>query len=62
MSKFAFPIICFLFFLTTNKCDHLKSVVVIHRHGDRTPTSPYENDPYRNNSFWPDGWGQLTSV
>ncbi|KAL1115881.1 hypothetical protein AAG570_006170 [Ranatra chinensis] len=31
------------------------------RHGDRTPIDPYPNDPYRNNSLWPVGWGQLTN-
>lgn len=34
----------------------------IHRHGDRTPIETYPRDPYRNISYWPDGWGQLTIV
>lgn len=29
------------------------------RHGDRTPTSTYANDPYKNYD-WPGGWGALT--
>ncbi|CAH0548757.1 unnamed protein product [Brassicogethes aeneus] len=39
--------------------DELKGVVVIYRHGDRTPVDPYPNDPYRNSSYWPVGFGQL---
>lgn len=34
---------------------------VIFRHGDRTPISPYPNDPYKNSSVWSAGWGQLTN-
>ncbi|KAI2800106.1 hypothetical protein BLOT_014013 [Blomia tropicalis] len=46
---------------TTNQNnDELKLVILIHRHGDRTPISTYPRDPYRNDSFWPDGWGELT--
>nr|CAD7262563.1 unnamed protein product [Timema shepardi] len=32
----------------------------LYRHGDRTPLDPYPNDPFRNTSLWPVGWGQLT--
>nr|CAD7596616.1 unnamed protein product [Timema genevievae] len=35
-------------------------VNVLYRHGDRTPLDPYPNDPFRNTSLWPVGWGQLT--
>ena len=38
----------------------LHKLAIVHRHGDRTPRSTYPNDPYRNESHWPDGWGQLT--
>lgn len=41
--------------------DELISVVVIFRHGARTPIDPYPNDPYKNSSFWPAGFGQLTN-
>ncbi|XP_018323599.1 prostatic acid phosphatase [Agrilus planipennis] len=40
----------------------LVGVIVIFRHGDRTPVQPYPNDPYKNESLWPVGFGQLTSV
>ncbi|KAK6621682.1 hypothetical protein RUM44_001489 [Polyplax serrata] len=34
----------------------------LYRHGDRTPINPYPNDPYKNNSFWPVPWGELTDA
>lgn len=34
----------------------------IFRHGDRNPIEPYPNDPYKNGSYWPEGFGQLTNV
>jgi lysosomal acid phosphatase len=39
----------------------LKLVHLLYRHGDRTPINPYPNDPYKDPSNWPVGWGQLTS-
>jgi len=39
----------------------LKLVHLLYRHGDRTPISPYPTDPYRDQSSWPVGFGQLTS-
>ncbi|KAJ8951125.1 hypothetical protein NQ318_021569 [Aromia moschata] len=42
--------------------DQLDAVVVIYRHGDRTPINPYPNDPYRNASYWPVDFGQLTNT
>ncbi|KAJ8972002.1 hypothetical protein NQ314_000433 [Rhamnusium bicolor] len=42
--------------------DELNAVVVIYRHGDRTPVKPYPTDPYRNISFWPVDFGQLTNI
>lgn len=44
----------------TEENDTLKLVILIHRHGDRTPIKPYPRDPYNNASYWPDGWGELT--
>lgn len=38
----------------------VKFVTVIYRHGDRTPVSPYPNDPHKDPSQWPVGFGQLT--
>uniref|UniRef100_T1JTK2 acid phosphatase n=2 Tax=Tetranychus urticae TaxID=32264 RepID=T1JTK2_TETUR len=40
----------------------LKSVAIVHRHGDRTPLSSFPADKYANASFWPDGWGELTTA
>ncbi|KAK0089282.1 hypothetical protein PV326_004534 [Microctonus aethiopoides] len=37
----------------------LQQVAIIFRHGDRTPTETYPNDPYLNYT-WEDGWGSLT--
>ncbi|CAG9814827.1 unnamed protein product [Phaedon cochleariae] len=42
--------------------DELLAVVVIYRHGDRTPVKPYPTDPYRNQSYWPVDFGQLTNL
>lgn len=35
---------------------------VIFRHGDRSPSCPYPTDPYSNESYWPQGWGQLSKI
>ncbi|XP_049781921.1 prostatic acid phosphatase-like [Schistocerca cancellata] len=37
-------------------------VHLLFRHGDRTPIDPYPTDPFRNRSYWPEGYGQLTNV
>uniref|UniRef100_A0A8C5PVJ6 acid phosphatase n=1 Tax=Leptobrachium leishanense TaxID=445787 RepID=A0A8C5PVJ6_9ANUR len=37
----------------------LQFVILIYRHGDRSPVHTYINDPYQESS-WPDGFGQLT--
>ncbi|KAF7283655.1 prostatic acid phosphatase-like [Rhynchophorus ferrugineus] len=42
--------------------DTLDAVVVVFRHGDRTPVRPYNNDPYKNKSYWPADWGMLTNT
>lgn len=39
----------------------LKLVHLLYRHGDRSPINPYPTDPYRDPSYWPAGWGQLTT-
>uniref|UniRef100_A0A1B6LHJ3 Acid phosphatase n=1 Tax=Graphocephala atropunctata TaxID=36148 RepID=A0A1B6LHJ3_9HEMI len=57
-------IIVFLFAYTAFGDDSekisLNQVNIIFRHGDKTPTSSYYNDPYKETIFWPEGWGQLT--
>ncbi|RWS30137.1 lysosomal acid phosphatase-like protein 3 [Leptotrombidium deliense] len=52
----------FLLLFFSVDCDNstLKSIIIVHRHGDRTPIHLYPNDPYRNESYWPDGMGQLS--
>lgn len=42
----------------------LRFVSVIFRHGDRTPESreTYSNDPYKNDTFYPIGRGELTNA
>ncbi|RWS06551.1 prostatic acid phosphatase-like protein [Dinothrombium tinctorium] len=48
---------CHYFSCSVNLC-----CAVVSRHGDRTPIFTYPNDPYRNESFWPEGWGELTEA
>ncbi|KAK9886481.1 hypothetical protein WA026_016764 [Henosepilachna vigintioctopunctata] len=56
-----FMLICVLFFnMFCLAEDELLSVIVVFRHGARTPVEPYPNDPYKNASYWPVGFGQLT--
>jgi len=57
--------ICFLLFIFcgTTQClqdqqGELLQVVVLTRHGDRTPTEVFPN----TKSQWPEGWGQLTNI
>nr|XP_018911571.1 PREDICTED: testicular acid phosphatase homolog [Bemisia tabaci] len=33
----------------------LRFVSIIHRHGERSPMNNYPNDPYKGESFWPEG-------
>eukprot|EP00088_Acartia_fossae_P068667 TRINITY_DN8752_c0_g1_i1.p1 TRINITY_DN8752_c0_g1~~TRINITY_DN8752_c0_g1_i1.p1 ORF type:complete len:419 (+),score=82.51 TRINITY_DN8752_c0_g1_i1:162-1418(+) len=39
----------------------LRLVSLVYRHGERTPINPYPTDPYKDRSFWPIGFGQLTA-
>lgn len=52
----------FIIFQGSN-CDGttLKTLAIIHRHGDRSIINPsYPTDPYANEKYWPDGFKQLT--
>nr|CAI5830473.1 unnamed protein product [Callosobruchus analis] len=40
----------------------LQLLHIVMRHGARTPASTYPNDPYKNETFYPVGWGQLTNL
>ncbi|KAK6641683.1 hypothetical protein RUM44_013398 [Polyplax serrata] len=42
--------------------ERLVLVSILVRHGDRTPTSFYPNDPHRNSTLWVNGLGALTKV
>jgi lysosomal acid phosphatase len=65
MIKFIYCLLIFLFFnsitISSHDISKLKLSLVIHRHGDRTPINCYPTDPYKNASYWLDGWGQLTN-
>jgi len=38
----------------------MRTLFVVHRHGDRSPIRTYPKDPYGDPKYWPDGWSQLT--
>ncbi|XP_044764550.1 prostatic acid phosphatase-like [Coccinella septempunctata] len=40
----------------------LVAVTVLYRHGHRSILDPYPTDPYRNESFWPVPFGELTNI
>nr|CAH7728383.1 unnamed protein product [Callosobruchus chinensis] len=61
-SVFIYFCICIFFPTVYTKEDELTAVIVIYRHGARTPIKPYPNDPYKNESIWPVGFGQLTNI
>ncbi|KAF2883594.1 hypothetical protein ILUMI_22589 [Ignelater luminosus] len=59
MKIYYFTILCVLILKEQHVAtDTLKLVHVLFRHGDRTPTQTYTNDPHK---YWPEGWGQLTN-
>ena len=40
----------------------LVAIFSVIRHGDRSPTEFYPNDPFQNESYWPEGIGELNQV
>ncbi|XP_076762332.1 lysosomal acid phosphatase-like [Xylocopa sonorina] len=44
---------------TANDQTSIRQVIFVFRHGERTPTETYPNDPYRDYK-WQGGWGALT--
>ncbi|RWS13066.1 hypothetical protein B4U79_18971 [Dinothrombium tinctorium] len=45
------------------KSEELKLVLIIFRHGDRSPLFPiYPFQPYSSLKYWPEGYGQLTNI
>lgn len=42
--------------------EELVAVTVLFRHGERAIISSYPTDPYKNESFWPVPYGELTNV
>nr|XP_018917284.1 PREDICTED: testicular acid phosphatase homolog [Bemisia tabaci] len=40
----------------------LKFLSFIHRHGERAPIETYPTDPYKNDSYWPEGREELLRV
>ncbi|XP_063798491.1 testicular acid phosphatase homolog isoform X3 [Pseudophryne corroboree] len=50
-----------LFSITSSSLDKLAFVVVVYRHGDRSPIDTYPTDPYRE-TVWDNGLQQLTQV
>jgi len=61
---------CFISFLSvfvlcvasseTNLTSELSLVTILYRHGYRTIVGSYPNDPYDNDTYWPQGRGELT--
>lgn len=41
---------------------NIKYAAVIYRHGDRTPVQPYPTDPWRDPTWWPVPFGELTNT
>lgn len=48
-------------FITKNKRNLVFFSCQIFRHGDRNIDSVYPNDPYKDEKYWPEGFGALTN-
>ncbi|XP_065159474.1 prostatic acid phosphatase-like [Atheta coriaria] len=49
----------FIIYVCAPGTETLQLVHVLFRHGERSPSSSYTNDPYKNHK-WPGGWDQLS--
>lgn len=58
---FGFLLINILHIYSLPAESELRFVIVVYRHGDRTPLETFPKDKY-NESYWPSGWGQLTNI
>ncbi|XP_066441324.1 prostatic acid phosphatase [Eleutherodactylus coqui] len=56
-----FLTLCFLVLGQPSTDKKLKFVLMVFRHGDRSPTRTYPKDKYQEDS-WPDGFGQLSEL
>lgn len=48
--------------LSGSRAVELRQVMVMHRHGDRTPIYLFSKDLHADPRYWPEGWGQLTTA
>lgn len=40
----------------------IRAIYQIFRHGDSNIEKVYPNDPFKDESYWPEGYGELTNV
>lgn len=62
MAKIYFLILSFILLNSIAQCElSLRTLFIIHRHGNRAPTRTFANDFYKNDSNYLNGFGQLTN-